>query len=48
MAAKHSQKDQEMAAELKRLGVKRTTMLCPICHEVIALAIAYGHIAFHK
>lgn len=48
MAAKHSQKDQEMAAELKRRGVVRTTMRCPICSTMIALATAYGHIAFHK
>lgn len=48
MAAKNSQKDQEMAAELKRRGIVRTTMSCPICNALINLATAYGHIAFHK
>jgi hypothetical protein len=48
MASKHSQKDQEMASELKRKGIKRLVMLCPICHTQISLSNAYGHIAFHK
>ncbi len=48
MAAKHSQKDQEMAAELKRRGEKREILICPICYAMVSLAIAYGHIAFHK
>ncbi len=48
MASKHSKKDQEMAADLKKRGVKRNTMRCPICHKEIAMANSYGHIAFHN
>ena len=35
MASKSAQKDQEMAARMKRDGVTRTTGRCPICHDVV-------------
>ena len=46
--AKNTQKDSAMAADLKKRGVRRTTMRCPICHAEISIAHAYGHISFHK
>jgi len=41
-------KDAAMAARLKKEGVKRTLMRCPICSKMIAVAGAYVHIAFHQ
>jgi hypothetical protein len=41
-------KDQAMAAMMKRLGIERTMMRCPICHVEISVRHAYVHIAFHN
>jgi hypothetical protein len=35
MAAKKSTKDKQMAADLKRRGVERTTGRCVICYKII-------------
>lgn len=50
MAAKENRraKDAAMAAMMKKQGIKRGVMLCPICHAQISLAQAYSHIAFHS
>jgi recombinational DNA repair protein (RecF pathway) len=40
-------KDQAMAAMMKRLGIKRTVLRCPICNKEIAISAAYVHIGFH-
>lgn len=50
MAAKENRraKDAAMASMMKKQGVVRTVLLCPICHAQISVAQAYGHIAFHS
>lgn len=47
MAAKHREKDQEMAARLKKAGDKRESARCPICQKVVALNQLQAHISFH-
>lgn len=32
-----SQKDKEMAARLKRLGIERTTGRCALCYRIIVI-----------
>lgn len=32
---RQKQRDQERAAELKRLGIERTTGRCPICNKLV-------------
>lgn len=44
MANIRSQKDKEMAAYMKRMGVKRTTARCPICHKLVNLGSLSNHI----
>lgn len=39
-----SNKDKEMAARLKREGVKRIKARCPICHKVVNVNGLYNHI----
>lgn len=29
-------KDKEMAARMKRLGIVRTTMICPVCYRTVS------------
>ena len=41
-------KDQAMAAMMKKLGVKRTHLRCPICNALVSVDNAYGHIGYHK
>lgn len=36
MAARNSEKDKRMAAELKRQGVERRTGKCALCYRMIA------------
>lgn len=43
-----SQKDKEMAAELKRRRVTRTVLRCPICNRVMSIKAFQTHIAAHK
>lgn len=47
MAQNKSAKDQEMAARMKKEGVKRHTMQCPICYKLISIDQSYAHLAFH-
>ena len=47
-ATRRIQKDKEMAAELKRRGIRRVDATCPICMKTISLAQLYKHIALHK
>ena len=46
-AAKNREKNQEMAARLKKAGDKRDVGRCPICSKVVALAQLQVHIAHH-
>lgn len=48
MASKHTQKDQEMAARLKKENVRRISGRCPICNDIINLNSLYSHVAFHR
>jgi hypothetical protein len=41
---RRSVKDKEMAAMLKRLGIKRTTGKCALCNSLVSLKGMYGHI----
>ena len=43
-----SQKDKEMAAYLKKHGIRRSSARCPICNKIISLNRLQGHIAVHK
>ena len=41
-------KDKEMAAMLKKLGVERTQARCPICSVVVSIKGLQKHIVLHK
>jgi ribosomal protein S27AE len=38
------QKDSNMAAAMKRDGIKRKHTACPMCHRTVSLAALYGHL----
>ena len=44
MAANKSQKDKEMAADMKRRGVTRRVCRCPVCHKLVAISGLFAHI----
>lgn len=51
MAAKSSEKDRMMSANLKANGVVRSTARCPVCNRVQSVDVIdgsglYGHIVF--
>lgn len=48
MAARKSTKDKEMAADLKRRGVERTTGKCVICYATISNAGTFAHYSKHS
>lgn len=47
MASKNREKDQAMAARLKKDNVKRDSGRCPICSKVVSLGQLQTHIAHH-
>jgi uncharacterized protein with PIN domain len=47
VASKNREKDQAMAARLKKDGVKRDSARCPICNKVMNLKDFANHIGHH-
>lgn len=45
MAADRSIKDKEMASRLKREGVTRNVMKCPMCHRVVSINGLFSHLS---
>lgn len=45
---KTSEKNQRIAAELKRLKIERRTGRCPICNKVIYADYLKGGMATHR
>lgn len=43
-AGRRRAKDSAMAAELARLGVKRTTCNCPVCHKLVSMDRLPAHL----
>lgn len=42
------EKNQRIAAEMKRLGIERTTGCCPICYKVTHADYLRGGMATHR
>ena len=38
-------KDEAMAGRMKKLGIRRLTGNCPICHQPVSLNRMYEHVA---
>ena len=41
--ADRSAKDKTMAAYMKARGVKRSSMRCPVCHNLIPILSLFSH-----
>jgi len=41
-------RDKEMAAHMKKLGIRRKWARCPICHKTVSLNKLYIHIVLHS
>ncbi len=46
--SKRREKDQAMAAQMKRDGVRRASARCPICGRLVALAQLTQHVGLHR
>lgn len=32
----YSKRDKEMAAYMKKMGIERTTQMCPLCYRIVS------------
>lgn len=44
--AKNTEKDRQMAANMRENGVTRTVGRCPVCNSLVSVKGLYNHIAF--
>lgn len=43
-AGRLRERNSAMAARMKAEGVKRSTMKCPVCHQLVGIASLYSHL----